>query len=128
LHSSASCLENSQTRVTARCAAKQDRDLCAVPGIVALKNSWTPNTLIKQGAKLRESWKDVEEGRLRRCDCGYSRRRGLNPNRLDAHLYWLTRCCGTKSALRADKSLQIDEFLEQLENKLTSSGSVYGSV
>ena len=44
--------ENSGTRVTARCAAEQDRDLYAVPGNVTAKNSWTPNTLIKQGAKL----------------------------------------------------------------------------
>jgi DNA processing protein len=43
--------ENSGTRVTARCAAEQNRDLYAVPGNVTSKGSWTPNTLIKQGAK-----------------------------------------------------------------------------
>jgi len=53
--------ENSGTRVTARCAAEQDRDLYAVPGNVTSKNSWTPNTLIKQGAKLVASWEDVWE-------------------------------------------------------------------
>ena len=53
--------ENSGTRVTARCAAEQDRDLYAVPGNVTAKNSWTPNTLIKQGAKLVASWEDVWE-------------------------------------------------------------------
>src|SRR5580658_5581438 len=42
--------ENSGTRVTARCAAEQNRDLYAVPGNVTNKGSWTPNTLIKQGA------------------------------------------------------------------------------
>ncbi len=53
--------ENSGTRVTARCAAEQSRDLYAVPGNVTSKNSWTPNTLIKQGAKLVGSWEDVWE-------------------------------------------------------------------
>jgi len=53
--------ENSGTRVTARCAAEQNRDLYAVPGNVTSKNSWTPNTLIKQGAQLTATWEDVWE-------------------------------------------------------------------
>jgi len=53
--------ENSGTRVTARCAAEQNRDLYAVPGNVTSKGSWTPNTLIKQGAKLVATWEDVWE-------------------------------------------------------------------
>jgi DNA processing protein len=51
--------ENSGTRVTARCALEQDRDVYAVPGNVTNKNSWGPNTLIKQGAKLVATWEDV---------------------------------------------------------------------
>ena len=53
--------ENSGTRVTARCAADQNRDLFAVPGNVTSSGSWTPNTLIKQGAKLTATWEDVWE-------------------------------------------------------------------
>ena len=53
--------ENSGTRVTARCAMEQNRDLFAVPGNVTNKGSWTPNTLIKQGAKLVATWEDVWE-------------------------------------------------------------------
>ncbi len=53
--------ENSGTRVTARCAADQGRDVFAVPGNVTNKNSWTPNTLIKQGALLTATWEDVWE-------------------------------------------------------------------
>ena len=54
--------ENSGTRVTARCALEQDRDVYAVPGNVTTKNAWGPNTLIKQGARLVATWEDVWEG------------------------------------------------------------------
>jgi DNA processing protein len=35
--------------------------LFAVPGNVTSRNSWGPNTLIKQGAKLTATWEDVWE-------------------------------------------------------------------
>src|ERR1700761_7533498 len=53
--------EHSGTRITARCAMEQNRDVYAVPGNVTNKGSWTPNTLIKQGAKLTATWEDVWE-------------------------------------------------------------------
>jgi len=53
--------EYSGTRVTARCALEQGRDVFAVPGNVTNKLSWGPNTLIKQGAALIATWEDVWE-------------------------------------------------------------------
>jgi len=118
--------ENSGTRVTARCAAEQDRDLYAVPGNVTAKNSWTPNTLIKQGAKLVASWEDVWEDlpsqvrlELEQEAGGESKEEGtasLLPDPvLRAEESLVLR------ALKTDESLQIDELLEKLETQLTSS-------
>ena len=53
--------EYSGTRVTARCALEQGRDVYAVPGNVTNKLAWGPNTLIKQGAALVATWEDVWE-------------------------------------------------------------------
>ena len=118
--------ERSGTRVTARCASEQNRDVYAVPGNATSKNSWTPNTLIKQGAQLTASWEDVWE---------------VLPSqiRLELETEWGVASFGESAAsdvtepamsanerivleaLRQDEAVQLDDLLDRLETQLSSS-------
>jgi len=118
--------ENSGTRVTARCAAEQDRDLYAVPGNVTAKNSWTPNTLIKQGAKLVASWEDVWEDLPSQVRLQLEQETGCESKpeagaSLLADPVLRPEESIVLDALRSDESVQIDQLLEKLETQLTSS-------
>jgi len=118
--------ENSGTRVTARCAADQNRDLFAVPGNVTNKGSWTPNTLIKQGAKLVATWEDVWEDlpsqiRLELEAEAPSESKSEELASLLPEPVLRPEEAMVLEVLHADQSLQIDEILELLETQLTSS-------
>ncbi len=118
--------ENSGTRVTARCAAEQNRDLFAVPGNVTSKGSWTPNTLIKQGAKLVATWEDVWEDlpsqvRLElEAEAPVESKSATTASLLPDPVLRPEEAM-VLEVLRADAALQIDEILELLETQLTSS-------
>ncbi len=118
--------ENSGTRVTARCAAEQNRDLFAVPGNVTSKGSWTPNTLIKQGAKLVATWEDVWEDlpsqvRLElEAEAPSASNSAVGASLLPDPVLRPEEAM-VLEVLHADASLQIDEILELLETQLTSS-------
>ena len=118
--------ENSGTRVTARCAAEQNRDLYAVPGNVTSKYSWTPNTLIKQGAKLVATWEDVWEDlpsqvRLELEAEAPAESKSENAASLLPDPVLRPQEAMVLEVLRSDESLQIDEILDLLETQLTSS-------
>jgi DNA processing protein len=121
--------ENSGTRVTARCAADQGRDVFAVPGNVTSKNSWTPNTLIKQGAQLTATWEDVWEvlsSQVRlELEAGWvveSKSDGGASEPADTLSSNLRgREAIVFGVLRQDAALQMDEILELVEAQLSSA-------
>ena len=122
--------ENSGTRVTARCAADQGRDVFAVPGNVTNKNSWTPNTLIKQGAQLTATWEDVWEvlsSQVRlELEAGWTVESKSPGGASDLANQRTGPPIGANEAivlevLRQDAALQIDEILDLVETQLTSA-------
>ena len=133
--------EYSGTRITARCALEQGRDVYAVPGNVTNKNAWGPNTLIKQGAKLTATWEDVWEDlpsqiRLALEDAlaAEARARGESLAGETASLFGNGLGLGeppmgdaermVHQHLRADEATQLDELLERLEGEM-ASGEVF---
>jgi DNA processing protein len=126
--------EYSGTRITARCAMEQNRDVFAVPGNVTNKNAWGPNTLIKQGAKLTATWEDVWEELPSAIRLQLEDEFGVTgsgeSNTTSAASLFNGNGNGTQmpeherkvfDRLRHDESTQLDELIESLESQLTSA-------
>jgi len=118
--------EYSGTRITARCALEQSREIFAVPGNVTSRNSWGPNTLIKQGAKLTATWEDVWEELPAAVKQQLESERGpeASEEKPVRSLFGEEASPGEKkllSVLRQDESTHIDSIVEKLEGQLSSS-------
>ena len=126
--------EYSGTRITARCALDQGRDVYAVPGNATNKNAWGPNTLIKQGAKLTATWEDVwedlpsqvrmeleaaaEAQAARNESSGQGSASLFNERPTTPPMSEHERL--VMQELRQDETLQLDELIERLELKMVS--------
>jgi DNA processing protein len=93
---------------------------------VTNKGSWTPNTLIKQGAKLTATWEDVWEDlpsqvRLELEEFAPLESKSETTASLLPDPALRPQEVMVLEVLRSDASLQIDEILELLETQLTSS-------
>ena len=105
-----------------------------MPGNVTNKGSWTPNTLIKQGAQLTATWEDVWEtlpSQVRiELESGWgaadeSKSDSSASSAFDGVNRAATPLRGREAivfdVLRQDAALQMDEILDLTESQLSSA-------
>lgn len=113
--------EYSGSRITARMALEQNRDVFAVPGMATQKQAWLPNMLIRQGAKLVTEVGDIVDELP-----SAVRSRLVPPTPPPATIPTADAAVGSAllqsilGALRVDEASHVDEIVNRLDNKLSA--------
>jgi DNA processing protein len=124
----------SGSAITAKLAMDQGREVFAVPGNITSKQSWGPNLLIKQGAKLVQDWNDViaelpPESRRHLIERGRQRILGGDVATSGTERASLLNSLGPEfgplarrvlDALKVDTAVHLDDLLENLQDTSAS--------
>jgi DNA processing protein len=116
----------SGSAITAKLALDQGREVYAIPGNITSKQSWGPNLLIKQGARLVQDWNDVvselpAESRRHLIDKGREKLTGSQAPAQGSLLDDRSNPLGAAArkaldALRVDAAVHLDDLLEKMED------------
>lgn len=114
--------EFSGSRITARMALEQNREVYAIPGQVTQSQAWLPNALIKQGAKLVTDVADIVEElpTAVRVRLQAPEERKKQPEPADGGTAAGREQSSLLAVMQVETPSHVDEIADRLENKLSA--------